>query len=203
MDWRYTHFLGEQVYDQPRDQVLKEALGLITETSRWTIEETADGFRASAIDFGHSASATFQVSSTDGSTKLSVDLAVKRRGLEGLMLFDVGGYYSSEIRHWLEGVGDRLQGRVGAAAPHREPTARGRIFGCLVGFALIGGGLLFLWIFVIGPIIGLVFGVLYLPGHDGDTTLHGSWARGVSAAIMALDVVLYLRWRSWSRRAVR
>lgn len=86
------------------------------------------------------------------------------------------------------------------SAPHGKPSAGTRLFRYLVGFGAIVGALLFLWIFVLGPVIGLAFGWLELPGRHGDLTLHGPWARGVSLSIIAVDVVLYLRWRAWSRR---
>ena len=201
MNWRHKHFFGEQTYTQPRDQVLKEARAFMAEAARWKIEETDEGFIASGIDFGHVANATFQLTPSDDAIRLNVDLAVKRRGIEGFMLFDIGGYYGGEIRHWLQGIGDRLDGRVGALAPHCAPRARARMFGCLVGFGVVAASLLLLWTFVLGPIIGLAFGVLVLLGRNGDSTLHGTWARGVSAAIIAVDVLFYLRWRRWSRRA--
>jgi hypothetical protein len=202
MDWKFKHFSGAQTYRQPPGQVLAEARGLMTQTARWRLEDTADGFRAQAVgnDFGHDAAATFHVAPDGDGSKVTVEMAVRRVGLEGYMLFDIGGYYSGEIRGWLDGLTDRLDGRPADAA-HRPRSAGARAFGCLAGFIVVVGGFFLLWSLVIAPTIGLAFGVLYLPGRgSGGITLHGPWARGVSAALIALDVLIYLRWRTWSRR---
>jgi hypothetical protein len=49
------------------------------------------------------------------------------------------------------------------------------------------------WTFIFGPLIGITTDVLYLPGRGGGFTLHGAWARGVSAALLILDALIAAR----------
>lgn len=204
MGWKHKHFTGVRTYRQPVSQVLAEALALMSEAPRWAIEEnTADGFstRTNTKDFGHDATATFQVVPDGDGARLTIEMAVRRFGLEGYMLFDIGGYYDGEIRHWLEGINDRLDGQAGAAAYRLRGTGK-RMYGCLTSFIVVGLGLSLGWNFIIGPIIGLTTGVYYVVGgrHGGDE-LHGAWARGVSAGILALDGLVFFYLRRWYRRS--
>jgi hypothetical protein len=202
MDWKHKHFVGTRTYSQTRHQVLAEALRLMSETSRWTLEDTADGFKAQAApnDFAHAATAAFHVVPDGDGALVTVEMAVKRFGLEGYMLFDVGGYYSGEIRNWLESIGDRLEGQVGAAA-HRPRGAGERMWGCVITFTVVVFGLWWGWNLIVAPLIGITTGAFYWVGRgNGDDELHGAWARGVSAAILALDVLLFFYVRRWYRR---
>lgn len=201
MDWRYKRVVGARTYAQSADEVLAAARGLLTAMppAKWAIEDVLDGFKVTGIDFGHPASAVFRVARTEAGTRLSVELDVRRWGLEGFMLFDLGGYFSGELDRWLEAIGDQLEGRVGAAAPHRPRSLRYRLFTWIIVFAVIVGGLLFLWTFAVGPVVALITGAFYLPGRNGDVTLHGASARGLAVAILALDVLFYFNWRRLNR----
>src|SRR5690348_9128612 len=111
MDWKYKHFAGARDYRQPESEVLAAARAYAAEALRWRIADTADGFRAEGYSFSHAATAEVRVAAEAGGARVSIELAVERAGPLGFMLFDVGGYYDGQIRHWLDGVGDRLEGR--------------------------------------------------------------------------------------------
>jgi len=194
MDWKYKHFNGERTYPQPRDRVQSEARAFAAETLRWRISDIDGGFRAEGVSYAHAAIADFHVAPTgDGGTRVTVELAVERAGLMGFMLVDVGGAYEGQIAHWLEGVDDRLEGRVGAAAPHRPPSGGERLLSWMILVGVIGFGVWAAWTFVFAPLIGITTGELILAGRGGDLTLHGPWARGISAAILAVDAVIAVK----------
>ena len=199
MDWRFKHFTGAQTYRHLPDEALAAARGFVAEILGWNVADTADGFTARGVSFGHAAIATFHVDPAADGARVSVELAVERAGYMGFMLLDVGGYYNGQIARWLEGIGDRLEGRVGAAAPHRPPSAGQRALAWMISIAVVGFSIWAIWSLVLAPLIGIVTGVLYLPGRGGDLTLHGVWARGVSIAIFALDAFLVIRFRHWLR----
>jgi hypothetical protein len=191
MDWKYKHFAGVQIYTQSASEVSAAARGYMAEALGWTIIDTADGgFEARGYSFSHAGIATFHASPEGAGARLTVELAMERAGPLGFMLFDVGGYYNGQIARWLLEIGDRLAGRVGELAPHRPPSSGERLLSWLIMFAFVGFLIWAAWALVLGPIIGLTTGVLDLPGRNSDLVLTGAWARGVSAGILALDVVL-------------
>jgi hypothetical protein len=106
------------------------------------------------------------------------------------MLFDVGGYYNIQIRHWLDGVQWSLHQKL--TGSHDESTnplvvAQNKpaacIFnGCLV-FIVVAFGLYFLITFVCA-VVGLITGHLYLWGRGDTIVIHGVLARIVSALIL-------------------
>jgi len=201
MDWKNKHFAGQRQYPQARDQVLAAARGFVAETLGWPVADTPDGFEAKGASFLHAAVATFHVVPADGGSRVALELAVARAGMMGFMLFDIGGYYNGQITHWLEGISDRLEGRVGAAAPHRPPSAKARLLSWLLLIAFVGFAIWAAWAMVVAPLIGVTTGVLYLSGRSGDITLRGGWARGVSVAILLFDAfVIYRLLRPAPRR---
>jgi hypothetical protein len=199
MDWKYKQFGGVQTYPHSQAAVLAAARGFVAETLRWAITDTADGFKASGVSFAHAAVAVFRVDPAAGGARLTVELTVERMGYMGLMLFDVGGYYNGQIAHWLERIGDRLEGRAESTVPARRPSAGERFLSWSISVAAVVIGLLAIWNLIVSPLIGITTGVLYLTGRGGDATLHGAWARGVSAALLTLDALIAVglwRWRS-------
>lgn len=208
MDWKYKHYNLEKEFQAHPEDVLKAARLFVSETLQWKIVDTDAGFDATGTSFAHATIARFRVTPTVGGTRLRVEFLVERASSLGFMLFDVGGYYSRQLRKWNEGIcwylnEDRsLKSRVqsanqagdespnprlspGSISPwNRSRTTPAKIFtGCLILSVSIP-----LLIFVIAPIIGLLSGHLYIPGRgSSDITVRGPWARIISAMILLLE----------------
>ena len=199
MDWKHKHFYQERVFQAPRDVVLEAARTFVAESLGWQITETPDGFRAEGSSFAHQAIANLRIQSDAGGTKVAVELLVERASSLGFMLFDVGGYYSIQIRKWLDGIQwvihqkltdgqDETPNPLVLAA--NKPAAH--IFnGCLV-FIAVMIGLYFLVTFICA-VIGLLTGHLYLVGRGGTLAVHGIWARTISALILMFGAWIGLR----------
>ena len=104
MDWRYKHFQQERVFAQPRDVVVEVASAFMKDSLGWEITDLPEGFSAKGKSFLHNAVADFRIRSDAAGTKVTVDLRVERASPLGFMLFDVGGYYTIQIRKWLDGI---------------------------------------------------------------------------------------------------
>lgn len=104
MDWKYKHFHQERVFPASRDVVTEAARSFMAESLGWQITDTSEGFTAQGSSFSHGAIAHLRIQSAAGGTNVVVELLVERAGWRGFMLFDVGGYYNIQIRHWLDGV---------------------------------------------------------------------------------------------------
>jgi len=151
--------------------------------------------RAEGYGFSHAAIGDFHIRSAGSESKIDVDLMVERAGPTGFMLFDVGGYYSIQIRKWLDGiqwvVHQQAAGTPAQAAPPIpiENKTGARIFnGCLMfTFAILG-----LWFMgnFISAMVGVFTGTLYLWGKGGTLVLHGVAARIVAALIILFGVFL-------------
>jgi hypothetical protein len=195
MDWKYKHFQQEKVFAAPRDVVLEAARTFFTESLRWKISDTADGFAGEGYSFMHRAIANCAIQPAAAGMKLIIDLQVERAGGAGFMLFDVGGYYTIQIRKWFDGiqwlVHQKQAGQDTSAGPpltaHNKTTAC--IFNGCLGFIV---AMFALWLVVnlIGAVIGLLTGTLYLWGKGGTLIVQGIWARIVSAMILALGAFL-------------
>jgi hypothetical protein len=130
-------------------------------------------------------------------------LAVERAGWRGFMLFDVGGYYNIQIRKWLDGIqwslhqkltGTRDESTNPLVVAENKPAAC--IFnGCLV-FIVVTFALYFLVTFI-SAVVGLLTGNLFLVGR-GSLTIHGIWARVLSALILMSGA--FLAWRIKRKR---
>ena len=190
MDWKYKHFHQERVYPAQRDLVMEAARAFMGESLGWQITETPDGFTAQGYSFSHRAIANLHLQSAGSGTKVSVELLVERAGWRGFMLFDVGGYYNIQIRHWLDGVqwslhqkltGSRDVSTNPPVVAQNKPAAF--IFnGCLV-LIVVTFALYFLITFICA-VVGLITGNLYLWGRGGTLEVHGLLARIVSALIL-------------------
>lgn len=199
MDWKYKHFYQERVFPAPRDLVLEGARTFISESLGWQIRDTSDGFTAEGDSFAHHAIANFRIQSDTAGTKVAVELLVERASVLGFMLFDVGGYYSIQIRKWLDGVQWTIHQKLSDGQDEtpnplvlvaNKPAAH--IFnGCLV-FIAVMIALYFLVTFICA-VVGLLTGQLYLVGRGGDLVVHGIWARILSAFILMFGV--FLVWR--------
>lgn len=74
------------------------------------------------------------------------------------------------------------------------------------GFNRIFTAILILWViilvayFFVLPAIGLLTGSLYLPGRGGGRTIHGIWARILSATILTIAAFVVWKARKKSKR---
>src|SRR5258708_4097814 len=199
MDWKYKHFHQERVYPAPPGDVVEAARAFMGESLGWQVRDAPDGFTAQGHSFSHGAIANLHFQSAGGGTKVAVELLVERAGWRGFMLFDVGGYYSIQIRKWLDGVQWSLHQKL--TGSHDESTnplvlAQNKpaayIFnGCLL-FIVVTFALYFLVNFICA-VVGLLTGHLYLLGRGGTLAIHGVWARIVSALILLFGA--FLAWR--------
>jgi hypothetical protein len=206
MDWKYKHFHQERVFPAPRDLVSEAARAFMAESLGWQVTDTPDGFTAQGYSFSHRAIANLQIQSAAGGassesgTRVAVELLVERAGWRGFMLFDVGGYYNIQVRKWLDGVewslhqkltGSQDESTNPLVLAEKKPAAY--IFnGCLL-FIVVTFALYFLVTFI-SALVGLLTGHLFLLGR-GSVTIHGTWARILSALILVFGVFLVLRIR--------
>jgi hypothetical protein len=198
MDWKYKHFHQERVFPAPRDVVFEAARAFMGESLGWQVTNTPDGFTAEGYSFTHRAIAKLHIQSASEGTKVAVELLVERAGWRGYMLFDVGGYYNIQIRKWLDGVqwslhqkltGSQDESTNPLVLAQKKPPAY--IFnGCLV-FIVLTFALYFLVTFI-EAVVGLLTGHLFLLGR-GSVTIHGTWARILSALILMFGA--FLGWR--------
>jgi len=205
MDWKYKHFHQERVFPAPRDLVTEAARAFMAESLGWQITNTPDGFTAQGYCFSHQAIANLRIQSAAGGassengTRVAVELLVERASSRGFMLFDVGGYYSIQIRKWLDGVQWSIHQKL--SGTHDESTnplvlaankPAAYIFnGCLM-FTCVVFALYFLVTFICA-VVGLITGNLYLLGRGGTLAIHGIWGRIVSALILLFGA--FLGWR--------
>jgi hypothetical protein len=214
MDWKYKHYNLENEFQARPDEVLEVARLFVSDSLGWKIVDTDEGFDATGSSFAHATIARFRVTPSLSGAKLRVELLVERASSLGFMLFDVGGYYSRQLRNWIAGIrwhlNERLRTETGTQSVHQasgggpnpglSPGSMSpwnsssskwtKIFaGCLILTVTIP-----VLIFVIAPVIGLLSGHLYIPGRGGsDITVHGRWARIISAVILLLEG--WLLWR--------
>ena len=105
MDWENKQFHQETVLQAPREAVIEAMHRFAAQTlPDWSVDSTPEGFEARGESALHHAVAHFRISQVANGTKVDVELVVRRASsgpLGGFMLFDVGGYYDSQIRKWL------------------------------------------------------------------------------------------------------
>ena len=207
MDWKYKRFHQERLFPASLDLVLEAARTFVSDSLGWQTTETPEGFSAEGYSFSHRALAEFHFQSAAGGTKVSVALRVERAGATGFMLFDVGGYYSIQIRKWLDGIQWTLHQKqtdgqsemLKPAVPAGNKAAAFLFNGCLV-FIVVMFALWFLVNFI-AAVIGLVTGTLYLWGRGGTLVVHGLWARIISTLILLFGA--WLVWRIQRQRSKR
>ena len=204
MDWKYKHFHQERVFPAARDLVTEAARTFMAESLGWQVTETPEGFTAQGYSFSHRAIANLHIQSAAGGassesgTRVAVELLVERAGWRGFMLFDVGGYYNIQVRKWLDGIqwslhqkltGTRDESMNPLVLAENKPAAC--IFnGCLVFIVVTFA--LYLVVTFISAVVGLLTGNLFLVGR-GSLTIHGIWARILSALILVFGA--FLAWR--------
>jgi hypothetical protein len=128
----------------------------------------------------------------------------------GFMLVDVGGYYTTQMGHWLDGIQWQLHQLEAAGQPatstippdpatlHAKSPGAMMFNGCLL-FIVIGFGLYFVFTFV-AACVGLLSGHLLLIGRGGSDTLHGTAARITSAIILLVYALIVWRIARMSKR---
>ena len=198
MDWKYKHFHQERVFPAPRGVVFAAARTFMGDSLGWQITDTPDGLTAQGYSFSHRAIANLHVQTAAGGTKVAIELLVERAGLSGFMLFDVGGYYNIQIRKWLDGIqwslhqkltGTHDESQNPLVLANHKPAAC--IFkGCLVFIVVTFG--LYVLVNFISAVVGLLTGHLFLLGR-GSATIHGIWARVISALILMFGA--FIAWR--------
>jgi hypothetical protein len=115
------------------------------------------------------------------------------------MLFDLGGYFSIQIRHWLDGIQWNLHTQLApetatSPTPPMPSTNRGAacVFNGCLGF-IVAMFILYVLITFFEAVVGLITGHLHLLGRGGTIVVEGNWGRVTSALILTL--LLYLAWR--------
>ena len=205
MDWKYKHFLQDRVFAAERDVVFEAARTFMAESLEWEITDTPEGFAAQGSSFAHQAIANFRIQSDAGGTRVAVELLVERASALGFMLFDVGGYYSIQIRKWLDGLQWQIHQKLTDGQDQtpnplvlaaNKPSAY--IFnGCLVFIVVMFA--LYVLVTFICAVVGLLTGQLYLVGRGGTLELHGRLARIVSALILMFGA--WIGWRIRRKKA--
>jgi hypothetical protein len=198
MDWKYKHFHQERVFPAPRDLVSEAARTFMAESVGWLVTDTPDGLTAQGQSFTHRAIANLHLQSAGSGTKVTVELLVERAGWRGFMLFDVGGYYSIQVRKWLDGIQWAIhQNLTGSQDESANPIVlaankpAAHIFNGVLVFIVVTFALYFLITFA-SALVGLVSGHLFLLGR-GSLTIHGIWARTLSVLILVFGALL--AWR--------
>ncbi len=198
MDWKYKHFRQARGFPAERDVVANAARAFMIEALGWKIADTPEGFSAEGYSFTHRAIANVRMHSGTAGTTVEIDLSVERVGPTGFMLFDVGGYYTIQIRKWFDGIQARIHQELSdnkdaaPIGPHAPPNkATSCLFnGCLVFIAVMFG--LWLIINLVCAVIGLVTGHLVLLGRHDNIHVYGVAARVISALIL-----LFGAWLGW------
>jgi hypothetical protein len=199
MDWKYKHFHQERNFAAPQDLVVEAARKYFVQSLGWQISDDAEGFSAEGYSFSHKCIAKLRFLPNDTATKVVVDLAVNRAGGRGFMLFDVGGYYNIQIRHWLDGTQANLHGNVSphgftASIPPPPSTNKGVacVFNGCIGF-IVAMFALYVLITFSEAVIGLITGHLYLLGRGRTLVVEGTPGRIISALIIMF--ILFIAWR--------
>jgi len=198
MNWKYKHFLQERVFPAPRDAVVEAARTFMAESLGWQIANTSEGLTAQGYSFAHRAIANFHIQTTADGTKVTLELMVRRASPLGFMLFDVGGYYNIQMRKWLDGIQWSLrQKETGSQDESANPLVLAQnkpaahIFhGCLMFIFVMFA--LYVLVSFISAVVGIFTGNLFLVGR-GSLTVHGIWARILSALILMFIAFLALR----------
>ena len=202
MDWKFKHFHQERTFAAPPNLVADAARKYFVEALGWQITDVAEGFTAEGYSFSHKCIAKLRFPADPAATKAVVDLAVKRGGGMGFMLFDVGGYYNIQMRHWLDGTQLNLHTilspqNISSSNPVPPPppsTNKGAacLFNGCIGF-IVAMFALYVLITFSEAIIGLITGHLYLLGRGGTLVVEGIAGRIFSALITMF--ILFIVWR--------
>ncbi|HEY6247486.1 MAG TPA: hypothetical protein VIX17_26285 [Pyrinomonadaceae bacterium] len=202
MDWKYKHFHQERTFEAPQDLVAEAARKYFVESLGWQITQAAEGFNAEGYGFSHKCIARLQFPSDANATKVVIDLAVNRAGGRGFMLFDVGGYYNIQMRHWLDGTQANLHTVLtpqSISSPNPVPppppsTNKGAacLFNGCIGF-IVAMVALYVLVTFSEATIGLITGHLYLFGRGGTLVVEGIAGRLISALIIMF--ILSIAWR--------
>jgi hypothetical protein len=132
MDWKYKHFNQEAIYKASPESVL-ETVRVVVAESLGGIEDTTNGFVARGYGAWHAEIATFHVTPAPEGARVAAELLVERAVMRGYMLFDVGGYYNSQINQWFSSISQRLAGAHEQILVNKTTSNSKVRQGCLTG----------------------------------------------------------------------
>ncbi len=207
MDGECKEFVREAAFAAERARVEEAARAFVAEAlPDWQVTATGEGFEAAGRSSGHAALAKFRFDPAPGGTKVAATLRVNRVTALGLMVFDVGGYYQGQLRHWLEGTRIFLEHppasaqSAEAAAQRQRAVAQSQRGGQIFRVIAFVGLVVLFFVYFIPAVIGLFTGNLWILGNGGDMTIHGPWARIISAAVVAFFAwIALLVWKQRMR----
>jgi hypothetical protein len=208
MDWKYKYFSEEATFQAKPEIVLRALRAFAAEwLDDWKVSESPAGFEVVGLSAGHDAVAKFHLEPVGDGTKVTVEMQVESASSFGFLLLDKGSY-GGMIRKWLQALPwwiDQRQptgilpgGLSGKARPVKPPPMKP-----MPGAALFSGCstitiLLAILIYGVTSLVGLLTGNLLIIGNGGTSTIHGVWARILSAIVLAIFgwVVWYWRYKS-------
>ena len=209
MDCKYKYFTREAAFQAEPEIVLQALRAFAADwLDDWKVSETLDGIEARIHSGYRFATATFRVEPAPGGSRVAVKMQVERATSLGLMMFDPGGYFSGQIRKWLEALPWWIQqqqavenqsmnqdGKPASAGsqipkPKRESDLGKRLIAASVAVVLFA--------YAIVAIAGLITGELFISDNHGGITLHGLWARFVSAIVLV--IIGWVGRRLWKLR---
>ncbi len=201
MDWTWKHFRATRTLAHPPAAVAATARAVMEEALGQGVRVVPGGFDAEGHMAARKVLARFRLAATPGGTRIAIELLAERSGglgFRGYMLFEPFGFFRGRMRHWLDAISERLEGRPGSLEA-RHPL-RDRVFGAVMIGSVLIILLYFVWT-VISLLSGLLTGDLYLSGRNGAAgiTIHGIWARVTAGAILAGLTLLVLLARRRAR----
>ncbi|MFN2599372.1 MAG: hypothetical protein ABR563_19560, partial [Pyrinomonadaceae bacterium] len=122
------------------------------------------------------------------------DFGKNRRNVETFFALVEHGVREGVDERHVSATNRGAAGRVGQATRGRNRAAL-LFSGCLVALLV-----LFALAYLIPAVVGLLTGNLYLVGRGRDVTVHGVWARVISAVILAVFAWLVGRALRYARR---
>jgi len=212
VDWKYKYFTQEAAFQAEPEIVLKALRAFAADwLDDWKVSETPDGIEARIHSGYRFATATFRVEPAPGGARVAVKMQVERATSLGLMMFDIGGYFSGQIRKWLEALPWWIQQQQAVESqsagqdtkpvpagppipkPKCEPDRGKRLIAVSVAVILFA--------YAIVGVMGLITGELYISDNHGGITLHGLKARILSAIMLVIFGAIALRlWKLRKRK---
>lgn len=187
MNWKYQEAKYEMLFPEPPELVQEAARAFAQSLGNWRVDEMADGFEAKGHVFAHAATAVLRCTPIASGTRATITLQVKRAGLHGYRLLDLG-LYNRELRKWMEGIRWHLMPHEAAMPPIRhESGIAGKLLVSVFAFLFLILALSWITQFIFA-VAALFTGWLYvLPYHGA----HGRWYHGASALWRAYAILSF------------